>query len=178
MLANDPHLRYRVPGIWYLAHLKAPGLNVSGATLPGVPCVITGHNENIAWGVTNLSADVMDIYHEQLDDHTGRYVFQGKMEQAKLDQQVITVKDGKPIALNTWVTRHGPVFLQNGKAYSIQWSAAEGFGFPFLQTESSEKLERVSRGAEFILGTGSKFCLRGQGGQHRLSGDGRGAGSA
>ena len=83
MAANDPHLAYGIPGTWHLVHLKAPGLNVSGAALPGVPCVITGHNEQIAWGVTNLSADVLDLYAEQMDERTGRYLFRGNIEQAQ-----------------------------------------------------------------------------------------------
>ena len=76
--------------------LKAPGLNVSGAALPGVPCVITGHNENIAWGVTNLETDVLDVYSEKIDLNNGHYEFQGKVAQAQLDRQVITVNGGKP----------------------------------------------------------------------------------
>ncbi len=143
MVANDPHLKYNVPGTWYLVHLKAPGLNVSGASLVGVPCVISGHNENIAWGVTNMMTDVLDVYAEQIDTHTGRYLFKGNTEQAQLDRQVITVKGGQPIPMETWVTRHGPVFNENGKTYSFRWSAAEGFAFPFL------KLDRASNWNEF-----------------------------
>ena len=72
LAANDPHLAYGIPGTWHLVHLKAPGLNVSGAALPGVPGVITGHNDQIAWGVTNMQTDVLDLYAEQLDERTGR----------------------------------------------------------------------------------------------------------
>ncbi|MBE7158909.1 MAG: penicillin acylase family protein, partial [Rhodospirillales bacterium] len=61
LLANDPHLSYGIPPTWHLVHLKAPGIHVSGATLPGLPGVITGHNEQIAWGVTNLQTDAMDL---------------------------------------------------------------------------------------------------------------------
>ena len=107
--ANDPHLAYRIPGTWHLVHLRAPGLNVSGAALPGVPCVITGHNEQIAWGVTNLSADVLDLYAEQMDDRTGRYLFRGNMEKAQLDRETIRVRGGKPVQVDIWITRHGPV---------------------------------------------------------------------
>src|SRR5581483_11006496 len=53
LLANDPHLGHGIPSIWYMIHLKAPGINVSGVSLPGVPGVIIGHNERIAWGMTN-----------------------------------------------------------------------------------------------------------------------------
>lgn len=138
MLANDPHLRYAVPGIWYLVHMKAPGLNVTGAALPGVPCVVIGHNDDIAWGVTNLQADVMDVYSEKINEQTGRYLFQGKEEQAALDQQNIVVKDAKPQLMKTWITRHGPVFNQNGKTYSVRWAAAEGFGFPFMRLNQAK----------------------------------------
>lgn len=65
LLANDPHLALSLPGLWYANHLQAPGLNVTGVSLPGVPAIICGHNERIAWGVTNLQADVQDVYEEQ-----------------------------------------------------------------------------------------------------------------
>jgi penicillin amidase len=157
MVANDPHLRYTVPGTWHLVHLKAPGLNVSGAALPGVPCVITGHNENIAWGVTNLGADVLDVYSEQIDERSGRYLFKGKVEQATLDPQTITVKGGKPVQLNIWVTRHGPVFNENGKTYSVRWSAAEGFGFPFLKLDQAKNWNEFRSALSSFWGPGQNF---------------------
>lgn len=156
LAANDPHLRYGIPGTWHLVHLKAPGLNVSGAALPGVPGVITGHNEQIAWGVTNLGADVMDLYVENMDERTGRYIFQGKAEQAQLDRQFIAVKGQKPVELATWVTRHGPVIIrQNGKTYSMKWSAADGFGYPFFD------LDRAQNWTEFRAAL-NKFWVPGQ----------------
>lgn len=157
LLANDPHLRYNVPGTWYLVHLKAPGLNVSGASLPGVPCVITGHNENIAWGVTNLSADVLDVYAEQLDPQTGQYVFRDRREQARQDQQVIAVKGAKPVQMSTWVTRHGPVFTEDGKSYSVRWSAAEGFGFPFFKLNQAKNWNEFRSALEPFWGPGQNF---------------------
>lgn len=143
MAANDPHLAYSIPGTWHLVQLKAPGLDVSGAALPGLPCVITGHNAQIAWGVTNLQVDVFDLYQEQIDERTGRYLFQGKPEQAQLDRQTIGVRGGKPVEVDTWVTRHGPVILrEDGKAYSMRWSAAEGFSFPFFQIDRAQNWEQ------------------------------------
>lgn len=138
MLANDPHLAYGIPGTWHLVHLKAPGLNVSGAALPGIPCVISGHNDQIAWGVTNLQTDVLDIYGERLDEKTGRYLYEGKPEKARLDRQIIRVRDAKPVTLDVWVTRHGPVVLHEGaQSFSMRWSAAEGFGFPLLKLDQA-----------------------------------------
>ena len=135
LLANDPHLEFSMPSVWYMAHLKAPGLNVSGAALAGVPCIILGHNERIAWGVTNLEFDVQDLYLETLDARTGRYVFQGREEQARLEREVIAVQGAKPVQVDTWVTRHGPVIIsENGLNMALRWTAAEpdGVGFPFL----------------------------------------------
>ena len=157
MVANDPHLRYQVPGTWYLIHLKAPGFNVTGATLPGIPCVISGHNDAIAWGVTNLSTDVLDVYSEQLNTNTGRYLFQGKAEQAKLEQQSIAVKGGKPVPMNMWITRHGPVFTENGKSYSVRWAGAAGFGFPFLKLNQAKNWSDFRKALEPFWGPAQNF---------------------
>ena len=75
ILANDPHLDFAIPSPWYLVHFEAPGLNVTGATIVGIPGVITGHNDRIAWGVTNLEFDVQDLYREQIDLNTGPVSF-------------------------------------------------------------------------------------------------------
>ena len=71
------HLEYSLPGIWYMTHLEAPGMDVSGVALPGTPGIMVGHNQRIAWGITNLGFDVQDLYIEQIDERTGRYVYQG-----------------------------------------------------------------------------------------------------
>jgi penicillin amidase len=158
MAANDPHLAYGIPGTWHLVHLKAPGLNVSGAALPGIPGVITGHNEQIAWGVTNLEMDVMDLYAEQMDERTGRYLFQGSVQQAQLDRQFIKVRDGKTTQLNTWVTRHGPVvFHGNGKSYSTRWSATDGFGYPFFDIDRSQNWNQFRTALSVFWGPGQNF---------------------
>ncbi len=66
MLANDPHLGLQAPALWYFARMSAPGLDVTGATLPGMPLVVLGHNDRIAWGLTNTAPDVQDLYIERL----------------------------------------------------------------------------------------------------------------
>ena len=136
MLANDPHLAFGIPATWYLVHIKAPGLNVSGASLPGVPCVISGHNSQIAWGVTNLEEDFQDLYLEQFDGRNGHYVYGGQVQQAQLDRQMIGVKGTRPVEIDTWITRHGPLLISDGgRSYSMRWTAADGFGFPFLDID-------------------------------------------
>ena len=67
LLANDPHLKLSTPALWYFARLQAPGMKVAGATMPGLPLVVLGQNEHLAWGFTNTGPDVQDLYIEQLD---------------------------------------------------------------------------------------------------------------
>jgi penicillin G amidase len=146
ILANDPHLEWSLPATWYQVHLKAPGLDVTGVSLPGLPCVIVGHNARIAWGVTNLGYDVQDLYVEKIDPQTGRYMFRGQVEQARSESEWIRVKNARPVEIRQWVTRHGPVMIsENGRYFALRWAAAEpdGFAFPFLD------LNRASNWSEF-----------------------------
>ena len=160
ILSNDPHLEYSIPSPWYLAHLQAPGLNVTGATIVGLPGVILGHNEKIAWGITNLEFDVQDLYSEQLDLNTGQYLFQGKIEQARLERDLIAIKGEAPAPIVTWVTRHGPIFAQaNGRQFSIRWVAAEqgGFRYPFLDLDRAANWREFTGALERYPGPGQNF---------------------
>jgi penicillin amidase len=75
LLANDPHIPASAPGVWYQTELLAPQMHVTGVTFPGVPGIVIGHNERIAWGVTNLGPDVQDVYLEKFDkDNPTRYM--------------------------------------------------------------------------------------------------------
>jgi penicillin G amidase len=160
MLANDPHLAYGIPGTWHLVHLKAPGLNVSGAALPGIPCVISGHNDQIAWGMTNLQTDVLDLYGERLDEKTGRCLYEGKAEQARLDRQVIRVRGAQPVTLDIWVTHHGPVVLHEGlQSISMRWSAAEGFGFPLLKLDRAHDWSQFRAALSDFWGPAQNFVF-------------------
>jgi penicillin G amidase len=151
ILANDPHLEWSIPAAWYQVHLKAPGLDVTGVSLPGVPAVIIGHNQRIAWGVTNLGFNVQDLYIEKIDPQNGRYLFRGQLEQARSELEWIRVKGARSVELRQWVTRHGPVaFSENGHYLALQWAAAapDGFAFPFLD------LNRAANWKEFTAALG------------------------
>src|SRR5207249_8388664 len=79
LLANDPHLSAKVPSTWYLAHMSAGDFDLIGATLPGTPAVALGRNGFVAWGATNVAADVEDLYRERLDP-SGRFAeFRGAL---------------------------------------------------------------------------------------------------
>jgi penicillin G amidase len=158
ILANDPHLAIRMPSIWYMIHLKGGPLDVSGVSIPGIPGVIIGHNRNIAWGLTNLEGDYMDLYAEQIDLRTGRYMFNGEQQQARLDHQMIGVYGSAPVPLDVWVTKHGPVtFMEDGVSYSVKWTAAEGFGFPFLDIDAAANWDQFRAAISRYWGPAQNF---------------------
>jgi penicillin amidase len=109
LLANDPHLGTRLPSTWYLAHISAGDFDVIGGTFPGTPAVALGRNRFIAWGATNVAADVEDLYHERLDSSGTHAEFRGAQEPITVIPETIVVKDAAPVQLNVRVTRHGPL---------------------------------------------------------------------
>ena len=159
LLANDTHLEYSNPGIWHMVHLRAPGLDAVGVALPGVPGVMLGHNDRIAWGVTNLGFDVQDLYLEKLDLRTGRYLFRGQMEQARLEREAIPVKGGRSVEFAQWVTRHGPVFIDQGRALALRWAAADsaGFRFPVLDLDRARNWQEFTAALSAYPGPGQNF---------------------
>ena len=109
LLANDPHLGTRLPSTWYLAHISAGDFDVIGGTFPGTPAVALGRNRFIAWGATNVAADVEDLYRERVDA-TGTFVeFRGAQEPITVVPETIIVKDSASVHLDVRVTRHGPL---------------------------------------------------------------------
>ncbi|HEX9370916.1 MAG TPA: penicillin acylase family protein, partial [Roseiflexaceae bacterium] len=111
LLANDPHLALRTPSLWYENHLNGGDYHVTGASIPGTPGVLIGHNERIAWGMTNGMNDVQDLYIEKFDaSDPARYEFQGQWERATVVREEIAVRGrGEPFVEEVRITRHGPV---------------------------------------------------------------------
>ncbi len=116
VLANDPHLAIQMPSIWYQIGLhcveRGPDCpyQVAGFGFAGVPGVITGHNDRIAWGVTNQSIDTQDLFVEKLnpDDHT-QYEYQGEWIDLQSRTETITVAGGEDVTFDVLVSRHGPL---------------------------------------------------------------------
>jgi penicillin amidase len=111
LLADDPHLSITMPSIWYENHLSGGGIHVTGASFPGTPGVIIGHNERIAWGVTNVMADVQDLYIERFDpDDPLRYQVPGGWARAEVVHEEIRVRGrAAPVIEAVRITRHGPI---------------------------------------------------------------------
>jgi len=135
ILANDPHLGIQMPSIWYEVGLHcvlqtdACPYNVAGYTFPGVPGVIVGHNDRIAWGVTNVGPDVQDLFIEEINpQNPNQYKFNGKWEEMQVVEEPIKVKGVVSETLKIQVTRHGPIMtpvLGSGvtKPLALQWTA-------------------------------------------------------
>ena len=160
ILCNDMHLDYSIPGIWYLIHLRAPGMDVSGVSLPGTPSVIVGHNQRIAWGVTNLHFDVQDLYIENFDPRTGRYLYRGQWEQARVERDIIPVKGAAPVEMPLWITRHGPLYIDNATEHiALRWAAAEPgtFQFPFPEINRAANWQEFTRALARFPGPAQNF---------------------
>ena len=136
LLANDPHLQLNLPSIWYQIQLTAPGVNVYGVTIPGAPAVIIGFNENVAWGVTNVAADVLDFYQLKFRDNTRRaYWHAGHWKPVRRVVERIKVR-GQPDWLDTVLyTHHGPVVYDKNEkpflnqtpiGHAMRWTAHDG----------------------------------------------------
>ncbi|MBT5239820.1 MAG: penicillin acylase family protein [Rhodospirillaceae bacterium] len=108
LLASDPHLGYQSPLVWYLARLEWPGEVRVGATTPGFPFTVIGHNGHTAWGMTTTHADLQDIFIEQVTDD-GRYLTPNGPQDFALRTEVIDVRFSDPVTLKIRSTRHGPV---------------------------------------------------------------------
>jgi len=121
IIANDTHLAFSAPGRWYVASLKTNDMNVSGFTLPGVPGVIIGKNNNIAWALTNIMEDDADFYLEKLDSTGTKYLYDGKWNNIKIYNDTIKVKDSSDVVYKIKYTDHGPI-ISNIHTYSILFS--------------------------------------------------------
>ena len=133
LLANDPHLAPTAPPIWYMVHLSAPGVRVAGVTAAGLPGVVIGHNDRIAWGFTNVGPDIQDVYLEKFDPTNPlRYQTPSGWQDAKVRHEQIKVRKGladlstDTVAHDVTETRHGPIVLErDGKRYALRWTALD-----------------------------------------------------
>ncbi|MFO7680196.1 MAG: penicillin acylase family protein [Chloroflexota bacterium] len=130
LLANDPHLGVQMPSIWYEVGLHAPDYNVRGFSFASVPGVIIGHNDRIAWGVTNVGPDTQDLYVEKFNpDNRNQYEYMGEWEELETITEVIKVNGAEDLILPVRLTRHGPIINEAvddlTDPLAIRWTAHE-----------------------------------------------------
>ena len=128
ILANDPHLGARAPSVWYLAHLSGGSLDAIGATLPGLPGIVIGHNRRVAWGETNLMTDVQDLFVERVNARQ-QALYKGEWEAMRVRREVIKVKGAPDEVLVVRATRHGPLVSDilpgATESLALRWTALD-----------------------------------------------------
>jgi penicillin amidase len=147
LLANDPHLGFTLPSLWYTAHLSAPGLHVTGVTFPGQPFVTLGHNADIAWGFTNMQSDAVDYFVETVNPaNPKQYRHRGEWKEFEERVETIPVRGAQPVRLVVRSTLHGPVIEAAGKLVAIAWTGLR----PTRESLAIARLNRARNLAEFL----------------------------
>ncbi|MDD5177128.1 MAG: penicillin acylase family protein [Sterolibacterium sp.] len=154
LLANDPHLGLSAPAVWYLAHLDSPEGRLIGATFPGVPMVVLGRNDRIAWGFTNTGSDVQDLFIERLDPNDAALYDtpEGKQRFVTINE-TIKVKGQSDVTLAVRISRHGPIisdaFAEAAQAMPKGYALA--FAWPTLRDDdlTAQALARVGRAKDW-----------------------------
>jgi penicillin amidase len=148
LLSNDMHLQHQLPNVWYIAQLECKGcvarngeasgdMSVAGVTLPGVPWVIVGHNERIAWGFTNLNPTVTDLYVETFNQ-AGQYRTPQGWAWPQKRTEIIHVKGKADVTVEVTSTRHGPIIRElieeEARSLALRWTLydAGSIDVPFL----------------------------------------------
>lgn len=150
LLANDPHLKLTAPTLWYLARLEAPGYKVAGATLPGLPLVVLGQNEQVAWGFTNTGPDVQDLYLERFKpDDPNQVQTPTGWEPLQRFDEVIKVRGGTDVPVTVRVSRHGPLVSDAGIADDLLGAKAPAYGLALRWTALDADIDPVTASLGF-----------------------------
>jgi penicillin amidase len=150
MLANDMHLRLRVPNIWYRARLvvAGEGIDVAGVTLPGLPAVVAGSNGHVAWGFTNSYGDFQDLVRIEPGPDTGSYLAPDGPRNFEVEEETLEVANGAPERLAVKKTIWGPVIGQDGegRALALVWTAhrADATDLAIMRLERAQNLDAAA----------------------------------
>lgn len=176
LLANDPHLFTSAPAAWYQTHLvlkskKDQGLNVLGVAFAGMPGIVVGRNQHIAWGLTNLKADVQDLYIEKPNpENPYEFLYDGRYEPAQVLVETINVKGReKPIFHEVLVTRHGPIITPMSQdvekpldvKLALKWVSLEPTTeiAAIVNWNYARNWEEFREALRSFQGPRSKFCI-------------------
>ena len=144
LLANDMHLGHQMPNLWYEAHLHAGTLDVAGVTLPGMPYVVVGHNQRIAWGFTNVGPTVTDVYIENFNPQ-GEYQTPGGWTKPEHRVEIVHVKGKPDVTVDVQITRHGPIITElvpgETRPLALRWTLYDGLRMPFFDVNAAQNWE-------------------------------------
>jgi len=152
ILANDPHLGIQMPSIWYEIGLHCDPVgpecpfNVVGASFASAPGVIIGHNEQIAWGVTNLGPDVQDLFVERINpENPNQYEFKGEWHDMQIIREVINVAgEDEPVVVHARLTHHGPIINDVVGGEEAAWAFGwEPLALSWTALEPSQLIQSV-----------------------------------
>ena len=145
LLSNDMHLGHQMPNLWYEAHLRSGALDVVGVTLPGMPFVIVGHNQRIAWGFTNVGPTVTDVYIENFNAQ-GTYQTPSGWVQPEHRAEVIHIKGQADVNVDVKITRHGPVITElvpgETRQLALHWTLYDVLHIPLFDIDSAQNWEQ------------------------------------
>ena len=124
LLASDPHLGVSMPGFFYAIHLQCPELNVAGLAMPGSPGVMIGHNEHVAWGLTEAMVDDQDLYVLTLDESRNRELIDGDWQDLRTVSERINVRwQDEPEVVKILLSERGPVVRERGReVLALEWT--------------------------------------------------------
>jgi penicillin amidase len=148
LLSNDMHLGHQMPNLWYEAHLHSGTFDVAGVTLPGLPYVIVGHNQRIAWGFTNVGPTVTDVYIENFNPQ-GAYQTPNGWVQPEHRIEIIHVKDKPDVSVDVRITRHGPVITElvpgETRPLALRWTLYDGLHITSFDVNTAQNWDEFRR---------------------------------
>jgi penicillin G amidase len=159
LLSNDMHLSHQVPSVWYESHLTAPGFDVAGVTLPGVPFIAVGHNQRIGWGFTNLGPATYDLYVENINGND-EYQMPSGWRKLQHRRELINVRGEQKVIVDVSLTRHGPIISDvlpgEKRKLALRWTLYEPgvISLPFLDMDRAENWDDFKQ-AVSLFGTPS-----------------------
>ncbi|MCF0049621.1 penicillin acylase family protein [Dyadobacter sp. LJ53] len=168
ILANDPHLELTLPSIWYQVQLHSPSMNVYGVSLPGIPSVIIGFNQHVAWGVTNTDADVFDLYKIKFKDESRtQYWHDNQWKPTRKRVETIIIKGQKePLKEEVIYTHHGPVTETDNSSgkypeLAIKWIGHEaGNSFlTFYELNKAKNYDDYRKALTYYVGPAQNFVF-------------------
>jgi len=155
LLANDPHLGVQLPGTFYAIHLSGPEIHVAGGSIAGIPGVIIGHTEGVAWGLTLSMLDDQDLFILSLDDSGGRELVDGRWQPLRTVTENIEVRwQPAPVLVKIHLSVHGPVVReQRDESIALAWTGLYGPSFlpAILRTDRANTVEEAAAAWEHVI---------------------------